>query len=157
MTPSTFQSAILRRLDTTTASLCPALTQPKKRWQRGRCVARQSFVCYRLYLWMRKGCTRTLKIVPAALNSALRLVRTDNDFYARTAAMHRQTCVLLTHSHHSLSNIRTQTPLMRFHADQGDLSGDGAEKRHPNDFALWKASKPGEPEWDSPWGRGRPG
>ncbi|NPA30643.1 MAG: cysteine--tRNA ligase [Chloroflexi bacterium] len=30
-------------------------------------------------------------------------------------------------------------------------------KRHPADFALWKASKPGEPAWDSPWGPGRPG
>ena len=30
-------------------------------------------------------------------------------------------------------------------------------KHHPMDFALWKASKPGEPEWDSPWGLGRPG
>jgi cysteinyl-tRNA synthetase len=33
----------------------------------------------------------------------------------------------------------------------------GEHKHHPMDFALWKASKPGEPEWDSPWGRGRPG
>ncbi|KAL4225668.1 hypothetical protein ACF0H5_016357 [Mactra antiquata] len=32
-----------------------------------------------------------------------------------------------------------------------------SEKRSPNDFALWKASKPGEPTWDSPWGKGRPG
>ncbi len=30
-------------------------------------------------------------------------------------------------------------------------------KRHPMDFALWKAQKPGEPAWDSPWGAGRPG
>jgi cysteinyl-tRNA synthetase len=30
-------------------------------------------------------------------------------------------------------------------------------KRHPLDFALWKAAKPGEPQWDSPWGPGRPG
>jgi cysteinyl-tRNA synthetase len=30
-------------------------------------------------------------------------------------------------------------------------------KRHPADFALWKASRPGEPSWDSPWGPGRPG
>ncbi|WP_027717381.1 cysteine--tRNA ligase [Desulfovirgula thermocuniculi] len=30
-------------------------------------------------------------------------------------------------------------------------------KKHPMDFALWKAAKPGEPSWDSPWGRGRPG
>ena len=30
-------------------------------------------------------------------------------------------------------------------------------KRDPRDFALWKAAKPGEPAWDSPWGPGRPG
>ena len=30
-------------------------------------------------------------------------------------------------------------------------------KHHPMDFALWKAAKPGEPAWDSPWGKGRPG
>ena len=30
-------------------------------------------------------------------------------------------------------------------------------KRHPADFALWKATRPGEPEWESPWGKGRPG
>eukprot|EP00946_MAST-07B_sp_MAST-7B-sp1_P002233 g2233.t1 len=33
----------------------------------------------------------------------------------------------------------------------------GSEKRHEYDFALWKKSKPGEPVWDSPWGKGRPG
>ena len=31
------------------------------------------------------------------------------------------------------------------------------KKRNPFDFALWKSSKPGEPAWDSPWGKGRPG
>ncbi len=52
----------------------------------------------------------------------------------------------------------------------GELSGRSLEqmqagarievderKEHPMDFALWKASKPGEPTWDSPWGPGRPG
>ncbi|MBM3946233.1 MAG: class I tRNA ligase family protein, partial [SAR202 cluster bacterium] len=33
----------------------------------------------------------------------------------------------------------------------------GVNKEHPGDFALWKASKPGEPSWESPWGPGRPG
>ncbi|HSW56860.1 MAG TPA: cysteine--tRNA ligase [Dehalococcoidales bacterium] len=33
----------------------------------------------------------------------------------------------------------------------------GEIKENPMDFALWKASKPGEPAWDSPWGKGRPG
>ncbi|MFT3787870.1 MAG: cysteine--tRNA ligase [Tepidisphaeraceae bacterium] len=55
-------------------------------------------------------------------------------------------------------------------ADYGKLSGrrlqdqesgtrelEGSGKRNPADFALWKAAKPGEPSWDSPWGKGRPG
>ncbi|MEM1696222.1 MAG: cysteine--tRNA ligase [Desulfurococcaceae archaeon] len=32
-----------------------------------------------------------------------------------------------------------------------------SEKKKPYDFALWKAAKPGEPYWESPWGKGRPG
>uniref|UniRef100_A0A8C9ASS9 Cysteine--tRNA ligase, cytoplasmic n=1 Tax=Prolemur simus TaxID=1328070 RepID=A0A8C9ASS9_PROSS len=43
---------------------------------------------------------------------------------------------------------------------EGDLSVTAdrlSEKRSPNDFALWKASKPGEPSWPCPWGKGRPG
>ncbi|BEU88252.1 cysteine--tRNA ligase [Selenomonas sp. TAMA-11512] len=54
--------------------------------------------------------------------------------------------------------------------DYGKLSGRRLEdmeagarvevddrKYNPMDFALWKAAKPGEPSWDSPWGKGRPG
>ncbi len=33
----------------------------------------------------------------------------------------------------------------------------GEDKEDPRDFVLWKAAKPGEPSWDSPWGPGRPG
>ncbi|KAF2664157.1 hypothetical protein BT63DRAFT_102389 [Microthyrium microscopicum] len=40
---------------------------------------------------------------------------------------------------------------------EGSLSNKAAAKRNQSDFALWKASKPGEPSWDSPWGNGRPG
>ena len=38
---------------------------------------------------------------------------------------------------------------------QGESAGTG--KRDPRDFTLWKAAKPGEPSWPSPWGDGRPG
>jgi len=54
--------------------------------------------------------------------------------------------------------------------DYGKLSGRKSEdmqagaridvdvrKENPMDFALWKAAKPGEPAWESPWGKGRPG
>lgn len=41
---------------------------------------------------------------------------------------------------------------------EGDLSqSSSGEKRSDRDFALWKASKAGEPFWESPWGKGRPG
>ena len=38
---------------------------------------------------------------------------------------------------------------------QGESAGTG--KRNPEDFTLWKAAKPGEPSWPTPWGPGRPG
>ncbi len=38
---------------------------------------------------------------------------------------------------------------------QGEITATG--KRDPRDFTLWKAAKPGEPSWPTPWGRGRPG
>jgi len=59
---------------------------------------------------------------------------------------------------------------VRSKADYGKLSGrnvdsllagarvePGEQKEDPADFALWKAAKPDEPSWDSPWGPGRPG
>ncbi|MBA3470619.1 MAG: cysteine--tRNA ligase [Herpetosiphonaceae bacterium] len=39
----------------------------------------------------------------------------------------------------------------------GSRIAPGEDKDDPLDFALWKAAKPGEPAWDSPWGKGRPG
>lgn len=46
-------------------------------------------------------------------------------------------------------------------SDEDVLAGARIEidpdKRNPRDFALWKAAKPGEPYWESPWGKGRPG
>ncbi|MCX6010804.1 MAG: cysteine--tRNA ligase [Chloroflexi bacterium] len=39
----------------------------------------------------------------------------------------------------------------------GESAIGSKEKEDPMDFALWKASKPGEPFWESPWGEGRPG
>jgi cysteinyl-tRNA synthetase len=59
---------------------------------------------------------------------------------------------------------------IRAFPDYGRLSGKNLDellagarvevderKRDPRDFALWKAAKPGEPSWESPWGPGRPG
>jgi len=42
-------------------------------------------------------------------------------------------------------------------AMQGEGGGAAERKKSSADFALWKGAKPGEPSWDSPWGKGRPG
>ena len=46
-------------------------------------------------------------------------------------------------------------PLEDLEAGARIMVGEG--KREPMDFAVWKAAKPAEPAWDSPWGKGRPG
>ncbi|RXN01872.1 putative cysteine--tRNA ligase, mitochondrial [Acipenser ruthenus] len=49
--------------------------------------------------------------------------------------------------------------LMGWFVDSGGELGDtgDTDKRNARDFALWKASKPQEPFWEAPWGKGRPG
>ena len=46
-------------------------------------------------------------------------------------------------------NLEDDSTIARIEADD--------KKQDPRDFALWKAEKPGEPSWESPWGKGRPG
>ena len=62
-----------------------------------------------------------------------------------------------------LSSFRDYGRLARLNADHlraaadGRFEADEYSKEDVRDFALWKATEPGEPGWDSPWGRGRPG
>lgn len=51
----------------------------------------------------------------------------------------------------SLSGRKTEDQLT------GARVSENLQKHHPTDFTLWKAGKPGEPVWKSPWGDGRPG
>ena len=60
----------------------------------------------------------------------------------------------------AVSKDEDYAKLSKRHLDdlcQGERVQPGELKREPLDFALWKAAKPGEPSWDSPWGKGRPG
>ena len=59
------------------------------------------------------------------------------------------------HAYRKLSYNAATTAEQLAEGEGALSSGDG--KKHENDFALWKASKPGEPAWESPWGGGRPG
>lgn len=60
----------------------------------------------------------------------------------------------------SVENFPTYLKLSKRNLEEmqaGARIAPGEKKRHPMDFALWKAAKPGEPAWESPWGPGRPG
>jgi cysteinyl-tRNA synthetase len=60
----------------------------------------------------------------------------------------------------AVENFPTYLKLSKRSLDEmqaGARIAPGEKKRNPMDFALWKAAKPGEPSWDSPWGQGRPG
>jgi cysteinyl-tRNA synthetase len=94
--------------------------------------------------------------------------------YAPTATGHVGDMIALIadliekgHAYATLNGVNFHVPSMPTY---GRLSGRSQEelrtgarvdpdptKRDPADFALWKAAKPGEPAWDSPWGPGRPG
>jgi hypothetical protein len=65
----------------------------------------------------------------------------------------------LTRTHaHTYTDTHTHLPADTLaQAESEGALGSTGEKRNASDFALWKASKDGEPRWDSPWGLGRPG
>ncbi|AJT01906.1 hypothetical protein H748_YJM193N00087 [Saccharomyces cerevisiae YJM193] len=69
----------------------------------------------------------------------LKFDKSPNHDYAKCQPWNKGQLDLINDGEGSLSNF----------ADNG--------KKSNNDFALWKASKAGEPEWESPWGKGRPG
>ncbi|QHS75681.1 cysteine--tRNA ligase SPAR_N00820 [Saccharomyces paradoxus] len=69
----------------------------------------------------------------------LKFDKSPNHDYAKCQPWNKGQLDLINDAEGSLSNF----------ADNG--------KKSNNDFALWKASKAGEPEWESPWGKGRPG
>ena len=86
--------------------------------------------------------------IPKMLELIEGLVKSGNAYAAKGSVYFRVTSM----SDYGKLSHRTLDSMMA-----GARIEPGEEKEHPMDFALWKASKPGEPAWDSPWGKGRPG
>jgi L-cysteine:1D-myo-inositol 2-amino-2-deoxy-alpha-D-glucopyranoside ligase len=95
---------------------------------------------------------RATREVPAMLELAGRLVDQGNAYVARGTVFFDVTTFP---SFGGLSGLDAgdQRTLL---AERGGDPTD-PRKRHPLDFVVWQRSQPGEPAWDSPWGRGRPG
>ena len=68
--------------------------------------------------------------------------RVDGDVYYRVSAFPEYGCLSKRHLEDMQAGARVEVD---------------ERKQDPMDFALWKAAKPGEPAWESPWGPGRPG
>ncbi|XP_077901523.1 cysteine--tRNA ligase, cytoplasmic isoform X2 [Ictidomys tridecemlineatus] len=105
--------------------------------------------------------TRVSEYVPEIVNFVQKIV--DNGYgYSSNGSVYFDTVKFASSEKHSYGKlvpeaVGDQTALQE---GEGDLSVSAdrlSEKRSPNDFALWKASKPGEPSWPCPWGKGRPG
>jgi cysteinyl-tRNA synthetase len=61
------------------------------------------------------------------------------------------------HTYRKLKPFAGDTSEADMAEGEGAIGTEASDKKNKNDFALWKASKPGEPSWESPWGSGRPG
>ncbi|ORC85816.1 putative cysteinyl-tRNA synthetase [Trypanosoma theileri] len=107
--------------------------------------------------------TRVTEYVPQVIEFIQKIM--DNGFaYRGTTSIFFDT-VAFAKAGHDYPKLKPVSDREERNATEAEMAeGEGAlssvvagEKRAPNDFALWKFSKPGEPRWESPWGDGRPG
>ncbi|XP_072320844.1 cysteine--tRNA ligase, cytoplasmic isoform X2 [Eucyclogobius newberryi] len=105
--------------------------------------------------------TRVSEYVPEIVEFVERIIK--NCFgYESNGSVYFDTAKFDGSSQHSYAKLVPEAvgDQKALQEGEGDLSISAdrlSEKKSQNDFALWKASKPGEPSWDSPWGKGRPG
>ncbi|XP_060768021.1 cysteine--tRNA ligase, cytoplasmic isoform X1 [Neoarius graeffei] len=105
--------------------------------------------------------TRVSEYVPEIVEFVKKIV--DNGYgYESNSSVYFDTAKFDASSEHSYAKLVPEAvgDQKALQEGEGDLSISAdrlSEKRSQNDFALWKASKPGEPSWESPWGKGRPG
>lgn len=104
--------------------------------------------------------TRVTEYVPEVVEFVQKII--DNGFaYAGATSVYFDTEAFTKagYSYPKLKPSGEKASEAEMAEGEGALASKAAEgeKKSPNDFALWKLSKPGEPSWPSPWGPGRPG
>jgi cysteinyl-tRNA synthetase len=105
--------------------------------------------------------TRISEYVPEVVSYVERIIANGYGYVAEDGSVYFDTEAFKTagHCYRKLVPPAKDADDSKLLAEgEGALASDGPSlKKCPNDFVLWKTSKPGEPVWTSPWGEGRPG
>ncbi|CAB3410791.1 unnamed protein product [Caenorhabditis bovis] len=111
--------------------------------------------------------TRVSEYVPEVIKYVERIIANGYAYVASDGSVYFDTKAFEDNPKHRYAKLvpeayggDSEVLMKNMREGEGELSmGDDRlkSKRSPNDFALWKSSKDGEPFWDSPWGKGRPG
>ncbi|KAH7729373.1 cysteine--tRNA ligasecytoplasmic [Aphelenchoides avenae] len=112
--------------------------------------------------------TRVSEYIPEIIEYIEGIIRNKYAYVTKDGSVYFDTLAFNSSPKHSYAKlvpsvfVDTDNQAMQKHMreSEGELSVSAEkmqEKKNPFDFALWKASKAGEPFWDSPWGQGRPG
>ncbi len=103
--------------------------------------------------------TRVTEYVPQIVDFVQKIVDKGLAYKGASGSVYLDIDAFKTQGHHyrKLSPFSGETSAADMAEGEGELASEASEKKNPNDFALWKNSKPGEPAWPSPWGEGRPG
>jgi len=106
--------------------------------------------------------TRVTEYVPNIIEYILRIIE-NGDGYVASPNAAGNSSVYFDVAHfgkkHTYAQLKPEAEgnEAALQEGEGSLAQKTSEKRNNIDFALWKASKTGEPSWESPWGKGRPG
>ncbi|CCE87096.1 Piso0_005635 [Millerozyma farinosa CBS 7064] len=103
--------------------------------------------------------TRVSEYIPEIVEYVDKIVQNGFAYATNDGSVYFDTVKFENDPRHDYAKLQpwNKGDLSLINDGEGSLSLDNTSKRNAADFALWKASKPGEPSWPSKWGEGRPG